>query len=53
MDIDRNTLLALCRQCYDDNLAQFYASPMPCGIDAGERPKVSRVAQLQAQTAMW
>lgn len=49
-DAAQNTVLALCRQFYDDNLAQFYASSMPCASVPGERPKVSRVAQLQAQT---
>lgn len=48
-DTIRNAVLALCRQCYDDNLAQFYFSRMPCASISTDRPKVSRVAQLQAQ----
>lgn len=48
---DRDTeesIIALCRQCYDDMLGYFYDGPTLAVNKASEYPKISDVARLQA-----
>ncbi|GAB1430820.1 class I SAM-dependent methyltransferase [Ignavibacteria bacterium] len=48
VESDEETIIALCRQCYDDMLGYFYDGPTLAVAKAGAYPKISDVARLQA-----